>query len=276
MMRSLWTAASGMTAQQFYVDNIAHNLSNVNTVGFKRERTEFHSLLYQTMRRADLDPANMTGRPVNLQVGLGVRPSAVSRIFTTGNFQRTDNLLDFAIEGDGFFTVRRGETPDGDDDIFYTRDGTFKLSPVDGGLMLATTLGYPVLGADGEPIVFPEDMHWNNVFMTDDGTFWHNVDGTTVDTGFQLMMTQFPNVQGLEAVGSNLFRQTAGSGEPLSEADGEVNVLSRIHQGVLEMSNVNVAEEMVSMIRAHRAYDLNARAITTSDEMLQTANGLKR
>jgi flagellar basal-body rod protein FlgG len=260
-----------MTAQQFYVDNIAHNLANVNTVGFKKERTEFHSLLYQTMRRADLDPANMTGRPVNLQVGLGVRPSAVSRIFTTGNFQRTDNLLDFAIEGDGFFTVQRSE-----DEIFYTRDGTFKLSPVDGGLMLATTLGYPILGVDGDFIIFPDDMHWSNVFMTDDGVFWHNIDGTTVDTGFQLMMTQFPNVQGLEAVGANLFRQTAGSGEPLAEADGEVNILSRIHQGVLEMSNVNVAEEMVSMIRAHRAYDLNARAITTSDEMLQTANGLKR
>ena len=277
MMRSLWTAASGMTAQQFYVDNIAHNLANVNTVGFKRERTEFHSLLYQTMRRADLDPANMTGRPVNLQVGLGVRPSAVSRIFTTGNFQRTDNLLDFAIEGDGFFTIRRGQTPDGEDEIFYTRDGTFKLSPVDDGLMLATTSGYQVLGVDNEPIIFDDEMNWSNIFLTDDGVFWYNApDGTTEDTGFQLLMTQFPNVQGLEAVGSNLFRQTAGSGAPLSEFDDPVNVLSRIHQGILEMSNVNVAEEMVSMIRAHRAYDLNARAITTSDEMLQTANGLKR
>jgi flagellar basal-body rod protein FlgG len=277
MMRSLWTAASGMTAQQFYVDNISHNLANVNTVGFKKGRVEFNSLLYQTMRRADLDPANMTGRPVNLQVGLGVRPSSVSRIFTTGNFQRTDNLLDFAIEGDGFFAIRRNADPE---EIFFTRDGTFKLSPVADGLMLATTLGYPVLDVDGEPIVFDEDIHWNNVTIDTAGNFWHHVsdDGEeeSVELGMQLQIAQFPNVQGLEAMGSNLFRPTVGSGAAMIEGEDDVNVLSRVFQGVLEMSNVNVAEEMVSMIRAHRAYDLNARAITTSDEMLQTANGLKR
>ena len=274
MMRSLWTAASGMTAQQFFVDNISHNLSNVNTVGFKRGRVEFNSLLYQTMRRADLDPANMTGRPVNLQVGLGVRPVAVSRMFTQGNLQMTHNMQDFAIEGDAFFAVRRNVDPE---EIFYTRDGAFKLSPVDDGLMLATNLGYPVLDIDGEPIIFEDDIAWHNVVMDDAGNFFHMTpDGEMDDLGFQLQLVQFPNPQGLEAVGTNLFQMTVASGGALIQGVDEIIRYSRVFQGVLEMSNVNVAEEMVDMIRAHRAYDLNARAITTTDEMLQTANGLKR
>ena len=274
MMRSLWTAASGMTAQQFFVDNISHNLSNVNTVGFKKGRVEFNSLLYQTMRRADWDPANMTGRPVSLQVGLGVRPVAVKTMFTQGNLQRTDNPQDFAIEGDAFFTIRRTEDPE---EIFYTRDGAFILSPVDDGLMLATNLGYPVLDVDGEPIIFPDDVAWHNVTMDDAGNFWHvTPEGDVDDLGIQLQLVQFPNPQGLEAVGSNLWQMTAASGEALVQGVDEIIRYSRVFQGVLEMSNVNVAEEMVDMIRAHRAYDLNARAITTSDEMLQTANGLKR
>ena len=128
MMRSLWTAASGMSTQQLHVDNISHNLANVNTVGFKRERLEFKSLLYETMNRADLDPANMNGSPVNLQVGHGVRPGATSRMFTMGNLQVTNNLQDFAIEGDGFFAVQFA-----DGIVRYTRDGTFKLSPTEDG-----------------------------------------------------------------------------------------------------------------------------------------------
>jgi flagellar basal-body rod protein FlgG len=264
-----------MTAQQFFVDNISHNLSNVNTTGFKHGRVEFQSLMYQTMRRADLDPANMTGRPVNLQVGLGVKPVAVSRIFTQGNIQRTDNRLDFAIEGDGFFVVRRNEDPE---EIFYTRDGSFKLSPLEaGGLMLATSLGYPVLSVDGEPIIFEDDVAWHNVTVHDDGTFSHvNADGDMDILDFQIQVAQFPNPQGLEAIGANLFAATPASGEALIEAEDDVNRFSRVFQGFLEMSNVDVAREMVDMIRAHRAYDLNARAITTSDEMLQQANQLKR
>ena len=278
MMRSLWTAASGMTAQQFFVDNISHNLSNVNTVGFKQGRVEFQSLMYQTMRRADLDPANMTGRPVNLQVGLGVRPVAVSRLFTQGNLQMTNNNLDFAIEGDAFFAVRRSEDPL---EIFFTRDGSFNLSPTDEGLMLSTNLGYPVLDVDGEPIIFDDgEVAWQNVSMDDAGNFFHVVrDGMEtemIDLGIQMQLTQFSNPQGLEAVGANLWMATPASGEAMIQGEDEVLILSRVHQGVLEMSNVNMAQEMVDMIRAHRAYDLNARAITTTDEMLQTANGLKR
>ncbi|MCL2399284.1 MAG: flagellar hook-basal body protein [Defluviitaleaceae bacterium] len=275
MMRSLWTAASGMTAQQFFVDSISHNLSNVNTTGFKQGRVEFQSLMYQTMRRADLDPANMTGRPVNLQVGLGVTPVAVSKIFTQGNLQRTDNMLDFAIEGDGFFAVRRNADPE---EIFFTRDGSFKLSPLEaGGLMLATSLGYPVLDVNGDPIIFDEEVSWHNVTMSDSGAFFNiNADGDMEALDFTLQIVQFPNPQGLEAIGANLFMQTPASGAALLEAEEDVNRPSRVFQGFLEMSNVDVAREMVDMIRAHRAYDLNARAITTSDEMLQQANQLKR
>ncbi|MCL2015712.1 MAG: flagellar hook-basal body protein [Defluviitaleaceae bacterium] len=273
MMRSLWTAASGMTSQQFFVDSISHNLSNVNTTGFKRGRVEFQSLLYQTMRRADLDPANMTGRPVNLQVGLGSAPVAVSRVFSQGNLQRTDITTDFAIDGGGFFTVLRNADPE---EIAYTRDGSFNLSPVAGGLMLSTNLGFPVLGVDGAPIIIPDDVAWQNVVVDETGAIWSATADAMDDTGFQIQISQFPNPQGLEAVGGNLFLPTVAAGVPLVQGVDDVLIPGRVLQGVLEMSNVNIAEEMVDMIRAHRAYDLNARAITTSDEMLQSANQLKR
>lgn len=272
MMRSLWTAASGMITQQQNVDNIANNLANVNTAGYKKERMEFKTLLYETMKRADLDPANRTGQPVNLQVGHGVRPIAVSRIFTTGNLQRSDNPQDFAIEGDGFFVVQRGP-----DDIKYTKDGTFKLSPTDEGNMLCTSEGYPILGIDDEPIIVPPEVVYSDVTVDETGRFLYlDSEGEFVDLGFQLKMVQFPNVQGLEGVSSNLLAETVASGRPMSEVDGEVNRNSRIRQGVLEMSNVQVAEEMISLIVAQRAYDLNSKAVTTSDDMLQTANNLKR
>jgi flagellar basal-body rod protein FlgG len=258
-----------MTTQQLNVDNIANNLANVNTAGFKKERMEFKSLLYETMKRADLDPVNQTGRPVNLQVGHGVRPIAVSRIFNMGSLQRTDLPQDFAINGDGFFVIQRGY-----DDIKYTKDGSFKLAATDMGNMLTTAEGYPVLGEDGQPIYIPEGID----FSVDEQGIFSYVDagGTYQELGFRLLVVQFANVQGLEAIGSNLLTATAASGPPLSEPDGDVNRFSRIIQGVLEMSNVQVAEEMINLIVAQRAYDLNSKAITTSDDMLGTANGLKR
>jgi len=273
MMRSLWTAASGMTSQMLQIDNISNNLANVNTTGFKRERVEFKSLMYETMRRADLDPVNMTGRPVNLQVGHGVRPSAVSRVFMQGPLQRTENHTDIAIEGDGWFRVRRNF-----DEYFFTRDGSFKLMPMeDGALMLATSDGFPVMSAEGEEIVIPGEIPARDVMIDDFGIFRFVDDmGYMLELGFQFGIYQFSNPQGLEAIGSNLFRETIASGPALSEAEGETSRLSRIIQGYLEMSNVQVAEEMVNLIVAQRAFDLNSRAITTSDEMLQTANNLKR
>ena len=273
MMRSLWTAASGMITQQHNVDSISNNLANVNTVGYKKERMEFKPLLYETMKRADLDPANQKGSPVNLQVGHGVRPIAVSRLFTMGNLQRTDNPQDFAIEGDGFFMVQRDY-----DSVFYTKDGSFKLSPMeDGSLMLVTSEGYPILGVDDDIIIIPPDVVFTDINVDDTGAFFY-VDefGALVNLDIQIKMVQFPNPQGLEGIGSNLLAQTIASGRPLSEADGEVNRKSRLIQGALEMSNVQVADEMISLIVAQRAYDLNSKAINTSDDMLQTANNLKR
>ena len=272
MMRSLWSAASGMITQQHNVDNIANNLANVNTTGFKKERMEFKTLLYETLKRADLDPANQSGSPVNLQIGHGVRPIAVTRMFTMGNLQRTDNPQDFAIEGEGFFVVLRDL-----DQPYYTKDGSFKISPVDEGLMLVTSEGYPILDIDDEIIIIPPDIVFSTVSVDESGRFYAtDIDNMVVDLGIQLKLVQFPNPQGLETVGSNLYIETVASGMALSESDGETNRLSRIIQGVLEMSNVQVAEEMINLIVAQRAYDLNSKAITTSDEMLQTANNLKR
>lgn len=272
MMRSLWTASSGMISQQFNVDTISNNLANVNTTAYKTERAEFKSLLYETLKAADQDGANQFGSPINLQVGHGVRPIAVSRIFTTGNWQRTDNPLDVAIEGKGFFTVQRGEN-----EIAYTKDGTLKVSVVEDGLMLVTSDGYPLLSTDDAPIIFPPEMTVDDIKVNSDGTFYFvNTEGVPEDLGIQIKIVQFSNMQGLEAIGSNLFNVSPASGVPLIEADGDVTKPSKLIQGVLEMSNVQIATEMVNLIVAQRAYEINSKAIQTSDDMLQTANNLKR
>jgi flagellar basal-body rod protein FlgG len=261
-----------MSAQMLKIDTVTNNMANVNTTGFKRERVEFQTLLYDTMNRATLDPANMTGRPVNLQVGHGVRPVATTRIFSQGALQRTERELDFAIEGAGFFEVRRniGE-------YFFTRDGSFQLSPMgDGTMMLVTSSGYPVISVDGGEIIVPEDISIRDITVTDSGAIFALIDGALEDLDFMLRLVQFPNPNGLEAAGGNLFAETIASGAPLMEADDETGTMSRIFQGHLEMSNVQIAEEMIGLILAQRAFDTNSRGITTSDEMLQTANQLKR
>jgi len=272
MMRSLWTAASGMTAQQTNVDLIANNLANVNTAGFKKERMEFKSLLYQTMSRATVDPGTGFVGPSNLQVGLGVRPIATTRIFEMGNLERTENNLDFAINGPAFFAIQRNL-----DTIAFTRDGNFRLSVGDGGLMLVTAEGFPVLDIDDEPIIIPDDVNVSTMSVQDDGTILFTAaDGTIEDLGLQIALVQFPNVQGLEAIGNNLFLATAASGEPMLESDGETVQISNVLQGFIEMSNVQLAEEMVRLIIAQRAYEINSRAIQASDDMLQQANNLRR
>jgi len=273
MMRSLYTAATGMTAQQMNIDTIANNLSNVNTYGYKKERMEFKTLMYETMQRTDLDPANQTGRPVNLQVGQGVRVSAISRIFTMGSLQRTDNPVDFALEGPGFFEVRYTL-----DQMLYTRDGSFKLMP-DGedGLVLTTSDGYPIMSVDDEPIVFPVSIPFDEITMDERGNFYYgNENGEIEEVGAQLKIVQFANSKGLDGFGSNLLQITSASGPALVEALDETGTRTRVVQSFLEMSNVQVAEEMVNMIVAQRAYELNSKAITTSDSMLETANNLKR
>lgn len=270
MMRSLWTAASGMKGQQFNVDTISNNITNVNTTSFKKERLEFKSLLYQTMERASLDESN-TGKPVNLQVGLGVKPVATSRIFTMGNLQRTEHNLDFAIEGEGFFAIQTGE-----DEVSYTRDGSFKISTDNGENTLVTSEGYFVLDSNGDRITLPAAVSVKNILVDAAGSIKYTLADEIQDTGISLGVYQFANPQGLEAIGGNLYTTTLASGEPISEIDGEVGKKSSISQGFLELSNVNIAEEMINLIVAQRAYELNSKAITTSDEMLQQANNLKK
>lgn len=271
MMRSLWTAASGMTSQQANVDTISNNLANVNTTGYKKERLEFKSLLYQTMERASLDENN-NGKPVNLQVGLGVRPIVSSRIFTTGNIERTENDLDFAIEGDGFFVIDTGN-----DTVSYTKDGSFKLSYDGTEATLVTSEGYPVLSVDGEPIAIPADTKMSSVIFEKDGTAtYRDENGEVQDLGVQMDIVQFPNPQGLEAVGGNLFVTTPASGEAIQESGGDLTYTSKLVQKYLEKSNVQVAQEMVDLIVAQRAYELNSKSIQTSDDMLQLANNLKK
>lgn len=273
MMRALWTAASGMTSQQLNVDTISNNLANVNTNGYKKESAEFKSLLYQTMVRANVPTEGGNARPGNLQVGHGVRPVAINRNFSTGIIQQTDSPTDLAIEGNGFFAISER-----DDREAYSKDGSFRLAITeDGGYLLVTSDGYPVLTVDDEPLEIDEDVDMSRLNVSQDAivSYVDAETGESIEIG-QLKIVQFPNVGGLEAIGSNLYITTPASGEPLLEADGEVIRESMIKQYFLEGANVQVAEEMVKLIVAQRAYELNSTAIKTADTMLQEANQLKR
>lgn len=270
MMRALWTAGSGMKAQQFNVDVISNNLSNVNTTGYKKERAEFNDLLYQTMERAYVLDDN--GRPVNLQVGHGTRVSSTVRNFDTGNLDNTGSALDFAIDGEGFFTVDTGN-----DTVKYTRDGAFKISVSEDGLRkLTTSAGYPVLDSDGQEIVFDSDVNISKLVVSDEGAMSYvNAAGETVDLGQSIGMVNFPNKYALEAVGGNLFSKNSATGEPIQATEDETGS-SKIKQCYLESSNVQVVDEMVKLIVAQRAYEVSSKAIQSSDDMLQIANNLMK
>lgn len=270
MMRSLWTGASGMTAQQLNIDVISNNISNVNTTGYKRERAEFQTLLYQTMEKPVEAVDTGLSTPAPMQVGHGVKTAAISRDYQVGSFQRTENTFDFALNGTGFFAIQK------DDDVYYTRDGSFKTSvmPDDAeNLYLVTTDGYPVLDTEGEPIVFPAD---STITVDQMGNFYTTGENGDEELGIQFQLVQFANANGLSSEGGNLYKDTIASGEPIAEAEEEVANRTTVQQGAIEMSNVQVADEMVKLIVAQRAYELNSKSITTSDEMLQTANQLKR
>lgn len=274
MMRSLWTGASGMGAQQLMTDTIANNIANVNTTGYKRERLEFQSLLYQTIQSAGSNPAVIGNRPANLQVGHGVRAVATTRSFQMGNLEPTHRNIDFAIQGNGFFVVDRGF----DQGLAYTRDGSFQLTPIGGGqLMLVTSDGLPVLDQTESQIIIQDNIDAQQLIVSQDGSFAaRNAEGQPVDLGFTLAIVQFSNRQGLDAsLGGNLFLETAASGAPLLEPDN-VTQRSQIIQGHLERSNVQIAEEMVGLIVSQRAFELNSRVIQTSDQMLQEAANLRR
>jgi len=266
-MRALWTAASGMRAQQLNMDTISNNLANVNTTGFKKQKTEFKDLLYTSMKSVSNDPE--LGEPVNLQIGHGVRPVATSRLFTNGNLEKTENPTDVALEGPGFFVV---ENPTGNPEQLFTRDGNFKFS-VDGDVMtLVTSQGYTVLSADDDVIEVESTMR--NFSISEEGMVTAQDEaGEIVELG-QIQIVQFINPEGLQAMGNNFFSQTANSGEPVIEEDESKD--TKLYQGFLETSNVQLVDEMVRMIMAQRAYEINSKSIQTADDMMQTVNSLKR
>lgn len=272
MVRSLWSAASGMIAQQTNIDTIAHNLSNVNTTGYKAEVAEFKSLLYQTLQTRTTT-ANGEEKPVAAQVGLGTRVTSIAAQFSQGAFQDTESNTDFAISGTGFYCVQGPN-----DRKLYTRNGNFFLNTnAEGGLTLCTSEGYPVLDTNEKEIKFSRNMTTSRIIASTDGEFFYpDSNGVPKSLGMTIGLWQFNNPTGLDKVGGSFYTESVASGEAINEAKSTNVQKSEIVQGYLEMSNVQIVDEMVEMIIAQRAYEINAKAVTTSDEMLQTANSLKR
>jgi flagellar basal-body rod protein FlgG len=260
--RSLFIAATGMEAQRINIDVISNNLANVNTTGFKKSRADFQELMYQSLKTAGAVSAEGTEVPTGIQIGLGVKPAAVQKIFEQGDFVSTGNPLDMVIEGKGFFQITK---PDGE--IAYTRAGAFKI---DSEGNVVTSDGYPMEPA----ITMPSNAL--EITLTSDGTVSVLQAGsnTPVEVG-QIELAQFMNPGGLKAIGKNLFLPTGSSGEPTTGNPGSEG-LGSINQGFIELSNVNVVEEMVNMIVSQRAYELNSKVIQSADEMLALANNIKR
>lgn len=271
MMRSLWTAATGMIAQQTNVDTIAHNLSNVNTTGYKTEVAEFKSLLYQNLQ-TQTTTANGENKPISAQVGLGVRNSSITSIFRQGSFLESSSSSSFALDGSGFFAVQGN-----DGNTYYTRNGNFNWSMGNNGLTLTTSDGMAVLDSNGNPIVLDGTYTATSIVITSDGQFCYpDENGNPQPLGISIGVYQFQNPQGLEKLDSSLYGVTDASGAAINEATANNVQKSTVVQGYLEGSNVQVADEMVNLIVAQRAYEMNSKAITASDEMLQQANNLRR
>ncbi len=262
MLRSLWTAASGMQAQALSIDVLSNNLANVNTTGFKRGRADFQDLLYETLRLAGSSSSASTQVPTGIQLGHGTRTAAIQKIFMQGDYQATQNELDMAIEGDGFFQITQ---PDGE--IAYTRAGAFKL---DSEGRIVTSDGYSMSPA----ISIPSDATSISIGMDGTVSVLQPGQATPNEIG-TIELGNFINPAGLNSIGRNLYLPTAASGDVITGTAGE-DGLGTLAQGFLEMSNVNVVEEMVNMITAQRAYEINSKAIQASDEMLQLANNIKR
>jgi len=260
MIKALWTAATGMQAQQVNMDVIANNLANVNTTGFKRSRADFQDLLYQTVKQAGASSTSGTELPTGIQIGLGTRTAAVQRVYSQGDLSKTDNDLDLAIEGSGFFQV---ELPSGD--TGYSRSGAMKK---DGTGRMTTSDGYPISPA----ITIPENA--TRVGIGEDGTVTAYLDGSTEGTQIgTIELAMFSNQAGLSGMGRNLFLETPASGAPITGIPGETG-FGTLSQGYLEGSNVSVMDAMVNMIAGQRAYEINSKAIKTADEMLQMANNV--
>jgi len=261
-MRALWTAATGMQAQQLTLDVISNNLANVQTTGFKRSRMDFQDLIYDNLQTPGAASAQGQEIPTGLQLGHGTRAVATQRLFMTGDLQQTGNTLDLAIEGDGFFQIQQ---PSGD--IAYTRAGTFKK---DSQGRVVTSEGFPL-----QPeITLPQNAL--SVTVGVDGTVSVTLPGQ--QQGQQvgtIQLVRFINPAGLQSMGRNLFLPTQASGDANPGTPGQ-DGLGTLLQGFVESSNVNVVEEMVGLISSQRAYEINSRAIRTADDMMQTANNLVR
>lgn len=270
MMRALWTGASGMIAQQTNVDNISNNLANVNTTGFKKSETQFQSLLYSKLQREVTDH-NGDPKPVIGQVGSGVRVSGLVTNYKQGSLTETGGTWDMAIDGEGFYQVRLY-----DGSIAYTRNGAFSMSIGGDGVALATAEGYEVLGTDGEPITFDEGIDVTKLQMDEYGRFMYpDETGAYQLTDKQIGLVQFNNPAGLEKISGSNIKATENSGEPRAEYEDSSLKTSRVLSGYLEASNVQTVDEVVNLIVAQRAYEMNSKIITAVDEMLQQANNLR-
>lgn len=255
MIRSLWISKTGLDAQQMQMDVISNNLANVSTSGFKKSRAVFEDLLYQNIRQVGSQSSQQSQLPSGLQLGTGVKPVATERIFTQGNLQQTDNSKDVAIQGNGFFQIL---LPDGT--TAYTRDGSFQI---DSQGQLVTSSGFPVQPA----ITIPNNAV--SLSIGRDGVVSVTTADSTATTQIgQMQLATFINPAGLQSKGENLFVETTASGNPNINTPG-TNGAGLLQQNYLETSNVNVVEELVSMIQTQRAYEINSKAITTSDQMLQ-------
>lgn len=255
MIRSLWIAKTGLDAQQTNIDVVSNNLANVSTNGFKRSRAVFEDLLYQTIRQPGAQSSQQTQIPSGLQLGVGVRPVATEKIHLQGNLQQTGNPLDLAINGKGFFQILM---PDGS--TAYTRDGSFQL---DSQGQVVTASGYPLQPA----LTIPADA--TSITVGRDGTVSVVQSGATAATQVgSVQLANFINPAGLQSQGENLYAETAASGAPAANTPG-TNGLGVLNQNMVETSNVNVVEEMVNMIQTQRAYEINSKAVTVSDQMLQ-------
>ena len=262
MMRALWTASTGMAAQSLNVDVISNNIANVNTNGFKRGRAAFQDLMYQQVKAPGSEASSAgTQLPTGIQVGLGVRTAGVASIFSEGSFQQTDNPLDLTIQGRGFFQIQMANG-----DTAYTRAGSFSI---DSTGQIVTHNGDLVQPA----ITVPADAQ--TIQVSQDGTVSAVQPGGIQTVLGQIQIADFINPGGLTHLGSNLFQTSNASGEPVIGNPSE-NGLGSIGQGMLEMSNVSMVEEMVNLIAGQRAYEMNSKAIQAADEMLQTANNVRR
>lgn len=260
MIRALWTGATGMEAQQRGIDVIANNLANVNTTGFKKSQALFQDLLYQKLKSAGTAVNEEIDNPVGIEVGHGVQNVSTRRLFSQGELQITDQPLDVTIKGDGFFTVDLGGG-----ELGYTRDGAFTLNAARD---LVTQSGYVLQPA----INIPEGASEVNVGK--DGLVTYTLDGVQADAG-QILVSNFPNSTGLTALGENVYRETIASGAAVEGVPG-LEGRGTLIGGVLEISNVKAVEEVVRLIEAQRAYEMNSKSIQTADEMLRQANELKR